>query len=164
MQDDRTGSTAGLILLARQSFWRTRCESTAKARGRPGSVFQQSLKVPSTAVVLISSFDAAKIQEAEAFHDELSGAGYHLQIVIVNRAWPDWTPPDAAAQSVVRKALRASGETALAEIHGALSDYYAARRLMHTRFGNLVTVPEMTDDVVGLEAPAQLAQRRVPSA
>jgi anion-transporting ArsA/GET3 family ATPase len=122
----------------------------------------QLLLDPSTAFVLISSFDAAKIQEGEAFHDELNGAGYHLRKVIVNRAWPHWTPTDAAAKAVVRKALQARGQPALTELHAVLSDYYVARRLSHTRFPDIVAIPEMADDLVGLGALERLAERLVP--
>ena len=75
---------------------------------------QQLLLDPSAAFVLISSFDLAKIQEGEAFHDELARAGYHLRKVIVNRAWPQWTQDDAAPRAAVRKALLARGERELA--------------------------------------------------
>lgn len=119
---------------------------------------------PSTAFVLITSFDSAKLQEGEAFHDELLAAGYHLRKVVVNRAWPRWTPADAAAQSQVRAALLASGEPALADLHDSLADFYRARRSLHPRFADVVTVPEMDDAVVGLKALEHLAQRLVPSA
>jgi anion-transporting ArsA/GET3 family ATPase len=117
---------------------------------------------PSAAFVLISSFDLAKIQEGEAFHDELVRAGHHLRKVIVNRAWPQWTQADAAPRSTVRKALLARGERKLAELHDALADYYAARRSLHARFADLLILPEMDDQIVGLAALEDLAARLVP--
>lgn len=125
---------------------------------------QRLLLDPSAAFVLISSFDLAKIQEGEAFHDELTRAGYHLRKVIVNRAWPLWTQDDAAPRSAVRKSLLAQGERKLAELHAALSDYYADRRTLHTRFADLLILPEMDDEVVGLVALERIAARLVPEA
>jgi anion-transporting ArsA/GET3 family ATPase len=123
---------------------------------------QRLLLDPSTAFVLISSFDLAKIQEGEAFHDELARAGYHLRKVIVNRAWPQWALADSARRSAVRKSLLARGERELAELHDALSDYYAARRSLHTRFTDLLILPEMDDEIVGLAALENIAARLVP--
>ena len=118
---------------------------------------------PSTAFVLITSFDSAKLQEGEAFHDELLATGYHLRRVVVNRACPRWTPPDATAQRRVRDALLAAGEPALADLHDSLAQYYRARLALRSRFADAVTVPEMDDAVVGLKALEQLARRLVPS-
>ena len=125
---------------------------------------QQLLLDPSAAFVLISSFDLAKIQEGEAFHDELARAGYHLRKLIVNRAWPQWTLVDSASRSAVRKSLLARGEPALAELHAELSGYYAARRSSHTRFADVLILPEMDDEIVGLAALEQVAMRLVPEA
>lgn len=121
------------------------------------------LLAPSSAFVLISSFDAAKIQEGEAFHAELSRSGFHLRKVIVNRAWPTWTPADAGTKSAVRAALKAKGESALAQLHDTLADYYMARRTLHTSFTDLVTVPEI-EDVTGLRGLERLAEYLVPDA
>ena len=114
---------------------------------------------PTTAFILISSFDSAKIQEGEAFHDELLASGYHLRKVVINRAWPQWMPADEARRAEAGNALRASGEPALATLHDQLSGYYMARRSLHTRFADMVTVPELDEAVLGLKALEQLAQR-----
>jgi anion-transporting ArsA/GET3 family ATPase len=125
---------------------------------------QRLLLDSSAAFVLISSFDLAKIQEGEAFHDELARAGYHLRKVIVNRAWPQWTLADSAPRAAVRKSLLARGERNLAELHAALADYYAARRALHTRFTDLLVLPEMDDEIVGLAALERVAARLVADA
>lgn len=119
----------------------------------------QLLLDDTTAFVLISSFDAAKIQEGEAFHDELAQAGYHLKKVIVNRAWPQWTPFTAAARARVQHSLQAHEAPELTALHGKLSDYYSARTTLHTRFTDVITMPEMDNDVVGLTALEDLADR-----
>ncbi len=113
----------------------------------------------STAFVLITSFDAAKIHEGEAFQDELTEAGYHLRKVIVNRAWPPWMPSAAAERTGARAALEALGAGELASLYRRLSDYYRERGTLHTRFTDLVTLAEMDDEIVGLPALEQLADR-----
>ena len=85
-----------------------------------------------------------------------------MRKVIVNRAWPQWTQADAAPRSAVRKSLLARGERKLAELHDALADYYAARRSLHARFADLLILPEMDDEIVGLAALEGLAARLVP--
>lgn len=123
---------------------------------------QELLLDSSTAFVLISSFDAAKMQEGQDFHDELSRTGYHLKRVIINRAWPHWAPADTAAQAKVRVALLAHGELALAELYGRLSDYHLTRRSSPTRFADAVMVPEIDEDLIGLAALEKLAARLAP--
>lgn len=118
---------------------------------------------PSTAFVLISSFDSAKIEEGRAFRDELLAAGYHLRKVVVNRAWPQWTPADAAQRAATGRALLESGHRALADLHDELSGYYMARRTLHTGFPDLVTIAEMDEPVLGLKALEGLAERLLRS-
>lgn len=114
-----------------------------------------------TAFVLITSYDAAKIQEGEAFHDELEAAGYHLKQVIVNRAWPDWTPPDTATLKARRERIAQAAGPGWGRRYAALAGYYQARRNLHTRFDDLLTIPELEQDVVGLAALEALAERLI---
>ncbi len=116
------------------------------------------LLAPTTAFVLISSFDAAKIQEGEAFHDDLTMAGYHLRNVIVNRAWPHWTQANARSQQEQAHAVARLGDPELLAWHESLSAYYARRKTLHTRFDTLLTVPEMDEPIVGLPALDGLAE------
>ena len=120
---------------------------------------QQLLLDPATAFVLISSFDAAKIQEGEAFHDQLIEAGYHLRKVIVNRAWPLWSQGSAQQQADLQQSLRNGPARELAALHAQLLAYYEARRTQHTRFGEILAVPEMDGEVVGLPALERPASR-----
>lgn len=114
---------------------------------------------PSTAFVLITSFDQAKIIEGEAFHDELGAAGYHLRKVIVNRAWPIWAVPESPQVHATQTELRQQGLTALADLHQNLCRYYADRAQAHTRFENILKLTEFDAEVVGLHALEQLADR-----
>lgn len=116
---------------------------------------------PSTAFVLITSFDQAKIIEGEAFHDELSNAGYHLKKVIVNRAWPAWAVPGSEQAPLSQTELRQHGLDQLADLHQSLCSYYGDRARAHTRFENIVKLAEFDNEVVGLHALELLADRLV---
>ncbi len=117
----------------------------------------QLLLAPSTAFVLISSFDAAKIQEGREFHAELQTAGYHLRQVIVNRAWPQWSQSTPQEQAQVQTQLRQTNADALADLHRGLCAYYGQRHTAHAQFDNLLTVPEMPEAVLGLGALQAMA-------
>jgi anion-transporting ArsA/GET3 family ATPase len=119
---------------------------------------------PTTAFVLVSSFDAAKIQEGQALRDEIDAAGYHLRQVIVNRAWPEWSQVDAKMQAAVQAQLRGQGQAPLADLHRTLIGYYARRHVVAARFGAVLTLPEMDDEVVGIDALERLAARLLPAA
>jgi anion-transporting ArsA/GET3 family ATPase len=123
----------------------------------------QLLLDTTTAFVLVSSFDAAKLQEGRNFHDELSAAGYHLKSVIINRAWPQWTPANGAEQEVAWAGLKALDEPALAALYRRLSDYYMARQSLPPCFADVIMVPEIEEDLIGLEALEGLAARLVPA-
>lgn len=110
----------------------------------------------STAFVLVTSFDRAKIIEAEAYHEELIAGGYHLRRVIVNRACPEWFIGD---QKSVARALRRLHQLDLAELHDTLTEYYARQARAHRSFRDLLTVPELDEEVVGLAALERLADR-----
>ncbi len=120
------------------------------------SAAHELLLSETTAFVLITSFDQAKIQEGEAFFDELQAGGYHLRKVIANRAWPQWvqSDPEKAAER-----LEATGMAQLAGVCREFGAYYKARCNAHTRFEDIVTVPEMEYEVVGLPALQELAKR-----
>lgn len=112
---------------------------------------------PTTAFVLISSYDAAKIQEGEAFHDELIAAGYHLRQVIVNRAWPQWMAGDKASQRAIAAQLKTLESPTLAALHATLRSYYEQRAATHSRFADILTVPELDEEIIGLPALERLA-------
>ena len=116
----------------------------------------------STAFVLITNYDAAKIQEGEAFHGELRAAGYHLRKIIVNRAWPAWAKDDKPTRQAVEEQLTALGQRPLAALHAALCAYHDRRGTTHIRFKEILTVPEMEGDIIGLPALERLAAYLCP--
>ena len=124
-------------------------ETNTKAR--------ELLRDRSTAFVLITSFDEAKIQEGEAFHFELKSSGYHLRKVIFNRAWPHWFQLSASSQIKIQKSLLAKGAVELASWHEKLLAYYTHRRAVQIKFDDYIAIPEMDNEVVGMAALGELA-------
>ena len=52
--------------------------------------FHRLLVSPACQFCLVTSFDSAKLKEAEHFAKEIKMGGYHLKTVILNRAFPEW--------------------------------------------------------------------------
>lgn len=52
--------------------------------------FHRLLVASSTQFSLVTSFEEAKLKEAQAFSREIQKCGYHLKHVFLNRAFPDW--------------------------------------------------------------------------
>ncbi len=62
-------------------------------------------------------------------------------------------------QADLQQSLRNGPAHELAALHAQLLAYYEARRTQHTRFGEILAVPEMDGEVVGLPALERLASR-----
>jgi anion-transporting ArsA/GET3 family ATPase len=69
---------------------------------------ERLLRDQRTAFVVVSTLDAGPVREAEFFIEVLSGKGFHLGALILNRVLPDYLLDDAAE----RTAARLSGEAA----------------------------------------------------
>lgn len=52
--------------------------------------FHRLLVSPECHFCLITSFDSAKLIEAENFARDIKKGGYHLKTVVINRAFPEW--------------------------------------------------------------------------
>jgi anion-transporting ArsA/GET3 family ATPase len=52
--------------------------------------FQRLLVSPTTHFALVTSFEEAKLSEAQVFSQEITKSGYHLKRVFLNRAFPNW--------------------------------------------------------------------------
>jgi anion-transporting ArsA/GET3 family ATPase len=51
---------------------------------------QKMMVAPSTHFCLVTSFDQAKLKEAEFFSKEIRKGGYHISAVVLNRVFPYW--------------------------------------------------------------------------
>lgn len=119
---------------------------------RTGDV-HRLLVSPKTDFVLVSSFDEAKLKEAEFFAREITKGGYHLSTLIINRAYPRWLNLNEPPKS-----------QSLVPLYQRYLSFYKNREEIFKRFairmskeGNIVRLPELSDDVSDLDGVETLA-------
>lgn len=107
-----------------------------------------------THFLLVTSFDEAKLKEAEEFSKEIRKAGYQLSSVVINRSYPVGFSMNAQVQ----------GETGLEKKLQQYQDYYKKRDQIYHRFqikmtneGQVVRLPEMESDISDLDGVKELA-------
>lgn len=76
-----------------RSFFATIQDWRAKLTERTQDV-HRLLVHPDTAFVLVTSFDQAKLLEADRFRREITKNGYSLEQIFINRAYPEWLSLD----------------------------------------------------------------------
>ncbi len=105
----------------------------------------QMLVHPQTHFCLVTSFDMAKLKEADVFAKEIRKNGYHLTSVLLNRVFPDWILPEVEEKSTDPKKQEIYN---LAQI---LRSYYNHRLELYTEFerklSNEVQVMKLPDYV-----------------
>jgi len=121
------------------------------------------LKSRSSVFVLVTSFDVAKLKEAQHLNGHLKNFGYRLGACVLNRAFPEHLPTDSEMEQVTTEPLR--------ESVSRLRDFYRKVRADHTvRFRQfeefekqvdedvrVVRVPEYKQDIFGLDDLESLA-------
>ena len=106
-----------------------------------------------THFALVTSFDAAKLIEAEDFARSIRRSGYKLSAVLINRAYPYWYfepfQPESAEVN---------------ELHHTMKSYFAARDALFKKFagqmsstGVVARLPELRNEISNLEGVAKLA-------
>jgi anion-transporting ArsA/GET3 family ATPase len=115
-----------------------------------------------TSFIVVTSFDAAKLQEAKFLQTELDRLGYRLRAVVINRAFPLGVPAE-----ITSKPPEISGETyeKVLNFYKRFKDYNAFRYNLYEEFErglkagvSVVRVPEYQRDVHGLADLENLAQ------
>lgn len=106
------------------------------------------LKEKSTGFILITSFDEAKVQEAEEFFETLVSDGYNLQSIIVNRAFPDWFLEFKPSED---------DDKTIKNYEDKIYSYYKTRSEKLDKFKQkyqsqlyIAKIPEMSTDISGL--------------
>jgi anion-transporting ArsA/GET3 family ATPase len=94
--------------------WQTQLEDRIKD-------FHRLLVSPETHFCLITSFDSAKLKEAEAFAREIRKGGHHLKTVVINRAFPEWLKTKGKFKDLDPK------EKELHRLYSQLKSYYEKR-------------------------------------
>ncbi len=113
-----------------------------------------------THFILITSFDAAKLEEAKHMQASFAKMDYRLDAVIINRAFPIWMP-----SSDVEKAAK-SEYLKILKFYQEFKSYYAARYKLYEDFSRQIRksvqiyrIPEYGDEVCGVEDLLNLAAR-----
>lgn len=121
------------------------------------------LKSRSSAFVLVTSFDVAKLKEAQHLNGHLKKYGYRLGACILNRAFPEHLPTDAEMDQVTTEPLRDS-VARLREFYNKVRADHTARFHQFEDFEKqvdkdvrVVRVPEYRQDIFGLEDLESLA-------
>jgi anion-transporting ArsA/GET3 family ATPase len=83
--------------------------------------FHGLLLSPDTHFCLVSSFDSAKLKEAEHFAKEIKKGGHHLKTVVINRAFPEWLKQKDKFHDLDSK------EKELHRLYLSLKSYYERR-------------------------------------
>jgi anion-transporting ArsA/GET3 family ATPase len=121
----------------------------------------QSMMIsPKTHFCLVTSFDTAKLLEAEFFLKELRKGGFNLESVILNRSYPEWT---MNAEKDSKVASAGSGE--LFKLYKQEKDFYAERDSAHSQFvkkisskARVLRLPELKEPVSDLQGLALVAE------
>lgn len=116
---------------------------------------------PETKFCLITSFDQAKLVEAEYFFTELRKGGYHINSIIMNRSHPEWLN--------LHEALPAEapvGSKNLFALYKEEKEFYACRERIHATFAKkheaqtkVIRLPDINrpiSDLLGLEVMAEI--------
>lgn len=115
------------------------------------------LVAPSTHFCLVTSFDQAKLKEAEYFSREINKGGYHLTTVVLNRAFPYWL--DLRLESKSEKAHQD-----LVSLYSQMRSYYNQRDLVYQQFeskiktqARIFRIPDLVRDISDLSGLEELS-------
>lgn len=107
-----------------------------------------------TQFVLVTSFDAAKLKEAESLAKELRKNGYYLRELILNRAYPDWLD-DRDVENIQSDSVR--------RLYGQFVSYYHDRQTLFEQLTNklpgdihVTRIQEMKSDINDLKGLEEL--------
>jgi len=101
---------------------------------------------PRTQFFLVTSFDHAKLKEAEYFSREIKKDGYQLSAVIMNRSHPEWLD--------LRQAEALSSTSELAQLYNEMKKYFQERDQQYSQFSGrmssiptVIRLPELDEDI-----------------
>lgn len=91
---------------------------------------------------LVTSFDVAKLKEADLFAKEIRKNGYHLTSVLLNRVFPDWILPEVEEKSTDPK------KQEIFRLARLLRTYYNHRLELYAQFER-----KLSNDVQVMKLP-----------
>lgn len=122
------------------------------------------LKSRSSVFVLVTSFDVAKLKEAQHLNGHLKKFGYRLGACILNRAFPDHLPSESEMEQATPEVLRES-VARLREVYKKVRADHTVRFHQFEEFEKhvdkdvrVVRVPEYRQDIFGLDDLESLAR------
>lgn len=115
---------------------------------------------PDTHFCLITSFDQAKLLEAEYFLREIRKGGYNLQSVIVNRSYPEWF---GGVEATLKEAPTEAKE--IFSLYQKEKSFYLQRDQEHSSFAKKVgkdaqvlRLPEVAEPISDLQGLIRMAE------
>ncbi|MGE5086338.1 MAG: ArsA family ATPase [Bacillota bacterium] len=118
---------------------------------------QRMMVAPTTRFCLVTSFDKAKLKEAEFFAREIRKGGYHLETVILNRVFPHWLDLRVGYEA-------GSSEQDLVELYSQMKSYYNQRDVIYRQFelkmskeARIVRIPDLVKDISDLSGLEELS-------
>lgn len=121
----------------------------------------KTLLAESTAFVVVTSFDAAKLLEAQYLQRQLVKLGYRMKGVVINRAFPTWLPDRVDAPRDTDPETFAK----VLNFYEEFKQYYSIRYNLYEQFTHemdpsmaIVRIPEYQQDVHGLDDLEGLAR------
>ncbi|MCC6278747.1 MAG: ArsA family ATPase [Oligoflexia bacterium] len=120
------------------------------------------LTAQSTGFVLVTGFNAIKIEEARYFERTLKKGGFFLNLIIVNRAFPLWR--DKAVKSESGGVFRSENYKKLRDYYEKLNRFFSVQQNAFKSFAGevrantlVVRLPDLDQDIHDLESLKALA-------
>lgn len=108
------------------------------------------LTAPSTRFCLVTSFDQAKLKEAEFFSHQIRLGGHNLTTVVLNRVFPYWL--DLGAEAKTEKA-----HSELVNLYSQMRNYYNQKDQLYKKFeasmkkdARIFRIPDLVKDISDL--------------
>lgn len=115
---------------------------------------------PETQFCLITSFDEAKLLEAEYFLREIRKGGYHLRALVLNRSFPEWFRPE-----VTELKPKITGAETLYSLYQQEKRFYQQRDQEHGAFARklekevpVLRIPEVAEPISDLQGLIRMAE------
>jgi anion-transporting ArsA/GET3 family ATPase len=135
-------------------FFRSIQQWQGRLEGRIADV-HRLLVSPRTQFLLVTSLDAAKMQEIQFFEREIEKGGYHLAGILINRAFPHWMGATVVAENLGKSPIEAKMRAYYLE-KLQLASKLEAFEFSRGRF--VAKIPELRENISDLETVANMAQ------
>lgn len=110
-----------------------------------------------TKFTLVTSFDQAKLKEAEFFSKEIRKGGYHLSTVVLNRVFPYWLNLESSQGE--------SSHQGIKKIYEEMRSYYLRKDLLYKNFEATIgkdvrvfRIPDLPHDISDIEGLKEIGK------